>query len=55
VSPGRAFAGVTLLPAGGAAPEDGLVDAAGRVCTGLADGRVRALPSSYRLPAGAVP
>jgi sugar lactone lactonase YvrE len=34
------FAGVTLLPVGGSAPEDVLVDPGGRVYTGLADGRI---------------
>jgi sugar lactone lactonase YvrE len=34
------FAGVTLVPLGGPAPEDVLVDGAGRVYAGLADGRV---------------
>src|SRR4051812_11640044 len=35
-----AFGGVTLLPVGGSAPEDVLVDPVGRVYTGLADGRI---------------
>lgn len=34
------FGDVTLLPVGGHAPEDVLVDAAGRVLAGLDDGRV---------------
>jgi sugar lactone lactonase YvrE len=34
------FAGATLLPVGGTAPEDVLVDPEGRVYTGLADGRI---------------
>jgi len=34
------LAGVTLVPVGGPAPEDVLVDGSGRVYTGLADGRV---------------
>lgn len=34
------FAGATLLPAGGPAPEDVLVDGEGRLYTGLADGRL---------------
>jgi sugar lactone lactonase YvrE len=34
------FAGATLLPVGGTAPEDVLVDLEGRVYTGLADGRI---------------
>ena len=34
------FTGVTLVPVGGAGPEDVLVDPAGRVYAGLADGRI---------------
>ena len=36
----QGFAGGTLLPVGGSAPEDVLVDPEGRVYTGLADGRI---------------
>jgi sugar lactone lactonase YvrE len=34
------FAGARLVPVGGEGPEDVVVDAAGRVLTGLADGRI---------------
>jgi sugar lactone lactonase YvrE len=40
VSPDADFGVVTLLPVGGRAPEDVLVDAAGRVYAGLDDGRI---------------
>jgi len=44
------FGGARLVPAGGAGPEDVLVDGGGRVYAGLADGRVVRLD-----PAGAPP
>jgi sugar lactone lactonase YvrE len=36
----RSFQGATLIPVGGSAPEDVLVDDEGRIYTGLADGRI---------------
>jgi sugar lactone lactonase YvrE len=36
----RSFAGATLVPVGGRAPEDVLVDGEGRVYAGLSDGRI---------------